>query len=68
MFTSHSWHIIVMYLDVKGKICGLMIFNDYIYIQFFYYSGLIIAQIEGEIVRLLINISIKLCCLWLEIL
>ena len=30
-FTLHSWHVFIMYLDVQGEICCLMLFNVYIY-------------------------------------
>ena len=42
--------------------------TTYIYIQFLDCYGLMMAQIVGEFGRRLINIFIKLCYLWLEIL
>ena len=30
-FTLHSWYVFIMYLDVQGEICCLMLFNVYIY-------------------------------------
>ena len=31
IFTLHSWHMFLMYLDVKGEICPLMIISFYLY-------------------------------------